>query len=61
MLLRRLLAGGRRGIEDRFQGPEIAIAHDLFEMLLGPEERRGHPAPNHPALLPMGKAAGPDA
>ncbi len=46
MLLPRFLAGGRRRVEDRFQGPEIAIAHDLVEMLLGSEKRRGHPAQN---------------
>jgi hypothetical protein len=26
MLLRRLLAGGRRRVADRFQGPQIAMA-----------------------------------
>ena len=61
MLLRRLLAGGRRGVEDRFQGPEIAMAHDLVETLLGSDERRGHPAQNHLAVLPVGNAAGLDA
>lgn len=31
MLLRCLLAGGRIQVEDSFQGPEIAMAHDALE------------------------------
>ena len=35
MLLHRLLSGGRSGVEDSFQGPEITMAHDAFVQLLG--------------------------
>ena len=61
MLLRRLSAGGRRGVEDSFQGPEIAVAHDFVEPFLGSDKRRGHPAQNHFAVLPVGNAAGLDS
>ena len=57
MLLRRLLAGGRSGVEDRFQSPEIAMPHDAFESLLCSEEGRGHPSQHHLAVLPVRDAA----
>ena len=60
MLLRRLLAGGRSGVEDRFQGPEIAMTHDSIASLLCSEEGRSHPAQHHLTVLPVGHAASLD-
>ena len=60
MLLRRLLAGGRSRVEDRFQGPEIAMAHDAIESLLCSEEGRCHPTQHHLAVLPVSNAASLD-
>ena len=47
MLLRGLVAGGRGGVEDSFQGPEMTMApmaHDAFEALLSAQEGRSHPS-----------------
>jgi len=37
------------------------VAHDFVEPLLGSDKRRGHPAQNHFAVLPVGKRGGLDA
>ena len=60
MLLRRLLAGGCGGVEDRLQSPEIAMSHDAIESLLCSEEGRSHPAQHHFAVLPVGNASSLD-
>ena len=61
MLLCRLLAGGRRGIEDRFQGPQVAVAHDLVEPLFGSDEGQRYPAQDHLAVLRVGNTVSLDA
>ena len=62
MILRSDLCGSRlRRVEGGFQGPQIAVTHDLVEALLGSEESRGHPAQDHVAVLPVSDAAGLDA
>ena len=60
MLLRDLLAGGRSGVEDRFQRPQVFVPHDALEAFLCSEEGRSHPAQNHLAVLPVGDPAGLD-
>jgi len=53
MLLRGNLGGGRlRRVENGFQGPQIAVTHDLVEALLSSEEGRGHPAAGGPLISP---------
>ena len=61
MLLRDLAAGGRSGVENCLQGPQVFVPHDAFEAFLGPEEGRSHPTQDHLAVLPVGHAAGLDA
>jgi len=61
MLLRHLLAGGRSGVEDRFQRPQVLVSHDAVEALFSSEEGRSHPAQNHLAVLPVRNAAGLNA
>jgi hypothetical protein len=39
MLLRRLLAGGHKGVEERFQRPEIARSHDAVKVETQREQR----------------------
>ena len=58
MLLRDLLAGGRSGVEDGFQRPEVFVPHDALEAFFGSEEGRGHAAQNHLAVLPVSDTAG---
>ncbi len=48
-------------VEDGFQGPEIAVAHDLVELFFRSQEGRGQPADHHLAVLPVGDATGLDA
>ena len=61
MLLRDLAAGGRSGVEDCLQRPEVFVPHDTFEAFLGPEEGRSHTTQDHLGVLPVGHAAGLDA
>ena len=37
-------------MEDRIQGPQITVAHDLAEILFGSQESRSHPAFHHAAV-----------
>src|SRR6516164_4426402 len=58
MLLRHRLSGGRlRSIENRFQSPEIAIAHHLSEVLFCCQKGGGHPASYHSTVTPAANAA----
>src|SRR4030095_16827158 len=61
VILRHRLPGGwLRSIEDRFQGPEISVAHDLAERLFDLKERGCRPARRHsrtPAAHPAGAIA----
>src|SRR5207237_8717314 len=61
VILRHRLPGGwLRSIEDRFQGPEISVAHDLAERLFDLQERGCRPARRHsrtPAAHPAGASA----
>src|SRR5690349_14947534 len=63
VILRHRLPGGwLRSIEDRFQGPEISVAHDLAERLFDLQERGCRPARRHPgtpAANPAGAIANP--
>ena len=53
MLLRHRLSGGRLGsVQDRVQGPELSVGHDLPEVLLCADERRRHPPLYHCAVTP---------
>jgi len=62
MILRGNLPGGRLSVvEDRFQGPQIAISHDLVKPLFCSDEGGSQPANHHPAVLPVSDAAGLDA
>src|SRR6266568_3092940 len=57
VILRHRLPGGwLRSIEDRFQGPEISVAHDLAERLFDLQGRGCRPARWHsrtPAACPL--------
>src|SRR6266496_1180168 len=61
VILRHRLPGGwLRSVEDRFQGPEISMAHDLAERLFDLQERGCRPARRHsrtPAAHPAGAIA----
>src|SRR5260370_7280573 len=61
VILRHRLPGDwLRSIEDRFQGPEISVAHDLAERLFNLQERGRRPARRHsrtPAAHPAGAIA----
>src|SRR5207237_10537709 len=61
VILRHRLPGDwLRSIEDRFQGPEISVAHDLAERLFNRQERGRRPARRHsrtPAAHPAGAIA----
>src|SRR6266508_2335216 len=61
VILRHRLPGGwLRSIEDRFQGPEISVAHDLAERLFDLQERGCRPARRNsrtPAAHPAGAIA----
>ena len=62
MILCCNLRGSRLGdAEDRFQGPQIAIAGDLVEPPFRSDEERGQRTNHRLAPLPAGNAAGQDA
>src|ERR1043166_1127976 len=60
ILLRHLPSGDRlRSIEDRIQGPEIPITHDLPEVLLRRQKGRRHPAFHHATIPPAADSPSP--
>jgi tRNA A-37 threonylcarbamoyl transferase component Bud32 len=62
ILLCHLPSGGRlRSIEDRIQGPEIPITHDLPEILLRRQQGRRHPAFHHAGITPAADSPSPHA
>lgn len=62
MILRCNLRCGRLGVvEYRIQGPQIAIADDLVELLFGSDKGRGQPADYHLTALPVSDEEGQDA
>ncbi len=46
-------------MQDRIQSPQVAVTHDLTEVLFGGQERRRHPAFHHAAIAPTADPARP--
>lgn len=54
LLLRQRQSAGRlRSAEECFQNPQIAISHDLADVLFRSHKSGSHPAPDHRAVLPV--------